>query len=195
MAAQVNANGSTVIGQILGVAQIADATASANCEGMINTGGTLGVFPAVGPMLFNGTTWDRQRGNVDGSLGDTQTISTATTTNGAKQTNYNAKGAIITVICGTVTGTLPTLQLQLQYSYDGGTTYITLGGLTTTFALATGNSICLLVYPIASLSTTTGATQTNDFAFPMPRTWRIQYVTTGTGISIPLATTAVQYLN
>lgn len=144
--------------------------------------------------LFNGTSWDRQRGNVDGTLGDTQTISTATTTNGSKQTNFNAKGAIITVVCGTVSGTLPTLQIQLSYSYDGGTTYLTLGGATSSFALVTGNSICLLVYPIASLSTTTGATQTNDLAFPMPRTWRLQYVTTGSGISIVIATTAVQYL-
>ena len=125
---------------------------------------------------------------------DIQTIVAAGTVNGAAQVNSNDRGAIITVVTGTVSGTLPTLQVQLQYSFDGGTTWLNLGALTSTFALVTGNTIALLVYPVASLSTTTGATQTADLAFVLPKTWRLQYTAGGTGISIAIASVNINYV-
>jgi len=130
--------------------------------------------------------------NTNTVTGDSPTIVTATTTNGATQTNANARGAIITAILGTVSGTLPTLSLQLQWSPDGGTTWLNYGSATSAIAIATGNTVTVEVYPTALALTLGGAgsAQTNA---PLPRTWRMAYTTTGTGISIAVASVQVNY--
>jgi len=153
---------------------------------------------AVGDYLFNGTNFDRNRNNYNTTTGDTPTIVSATTTNGATQTNYNAKGAIITCALGTVSGTTPALQLQLQVSYDGGTTWLNYGAATTSLLVATGNTSAIIIYPTALPSTILGTTNSSDNAqinAPLPRTWRVQFITTGTGISIAVASVNVQYMN
>lgn len=130
--------------------------------------------------------------NTNTTTGDAPTIVTATTVNGATQTNANARGAIITAILGTVSGTLPTLSLQLQWSPDGGTTWLNYGSATSAIAIATGNTVTVEVYPTALALTLGGAgsAQTNA---PLPRTWRMAYTTTGTGISIAVASVQVNY--
>ena len=133
-----------------------------------------------------------QPSNTNTTTGDAPTIVTATTVNGATQTNANARGAIITAILGTVSGTLPTLSLQLQWSPDGGTTWLAYGAATSAIAIATGNTATVEVYPTALALTLGGAgsAQTNA---PLPRTWRMAYTTTGTGISIAVASVQVNY--
>jgi hypothetical protein len=150
-------------------------------------------------MNFNGTSWDRERNNVNVTVGDTG-AKTATFF-GATQINYNARGAKIMVLCGTVTGTTPTLTAQLQISPDGGTTWLNFGpasGAVTT----TGNTILIDVYPAnetvagaTPAALTTGATQTVQINAALPRTWRISYVITGTTPSFTLTNAYAAYTN
>jgi hypothetical protein len=148
------------------------------------------VNQGTSPWVVSGTVTTAQ--NTNTTTGDAPTIITATTFNGATQTNLNARGALITAILGTVSGTLPTLSLQLQWSPDGGAAWINYGAATSAIAIATGNDITVIVYPTA-LSVTigdAGSVQTNA---PLPRTWRMTYITTGTGISVAIASVQVNY--
>lgn len=151
------------------------------------------VNQGTSPWVISGTVTSTLPTNTDTTTGDVITIVTATTTNGAAQTNANARGALVTTILGTVSGTLPTLSLQLQWSPDGGTTWLNYGAATSAIAVATGNTITVVVYPTALALTLggVGSVQTNA---PLPRTWRMTYITTGTGISIAIASVQVNYV-
>lgn len=149
-------------------------------------------------FLFNGTTWDRARGNFTVATGDTG--AKTTTFNGATQTNYNARGALITILMGAVTGTSPTCAPQLQWSPDGGTTWINYGPAMTNIT-ATGNH-SFFVYPTNFSQTagatpanlTTGATQTVAINSVLPRTWRILYTIGGTTPSFTISSVQVNYV-
>lgn len=149
------------------------------------------------PYTFNGTTWDRFRGNYDTTTGDTGT-KTATFA-GATQTNYNALGAFILVKLGTVSGTTPTLSCQLQWSYDGGTSWLNVGTALANLT-ATNNTGAILVYPANSTvagatpaTLTTGATATAYLNMSLPRLWRVNYTIGGTTPSFALTATYVNY--
>ncbi len=150
------------------------------------------VNQGTSPWVVSGTVTSTLPSNTNTTTGDAPTIVTATTFNGATQTNANARGAIITAILGTVSGTLPTLSLQLQWSPDGGTTWLNFGAATSAIAITTGNDIIVFVYPTALTLTLGGAgsVQTNA---PLPRTWRMTYITTGTGISVAVSSVTVNY--
>lgn len=133
-----------------------------------------------------------QPSNTNTTTGDSPTIVTATTVNGATQTNASARGALMTIILGTVSGTLPTLSVQLQFSPDGGTTWLNYGSATSAISVVTGNDIVVAIYPTA-LTTSIGGAGSVQTNAPLPRTWRLQYITTGTGISIAIASVQVNY--
>lgn len=150
-------------------------------------------------MNFNGATWDRQRNNANVVMGDTG--AKVASFFGATQTNYNARGAKIMVLCGTVTGTTPTLTAQLQVSPDGGTTWLNVGAASGTVT-ATGNTILIDVYPTnestagaTPAALTTSATQTLQINTVLPRTWRISYTITGTTPSFTLTNAYAAYTN
>jgi len=174
------------ISGIIASAAAADATAN-----------PTGIGIREFPHLFNGTTWDRNYANWNTTTGDSGTKTTSFT--GATQTNFNAKGAVITILCGTVSGTTPTLNTQLQWSPDAGTTWIAMGAVTSN-ATATGNTITMMVYP-SNFSTagsspaalTTGATQTTQINSIIPRTWRLNYTIGGTTPSFAITGVYVNY--
>lgn len=149
-------------------------------------------------QLFNGSTWDRFRNNANGTTGDTG--AKTATFSGAAQTNYDAKGAQIFVLCGTVSGTSPTLSAQLQISPDSGTTWINYGAASGNVT-ATGDTILFTIYPtnisqaagssIANL--TTGATQSVLLNAPLPRVWRLNYTIGGTSPSFTITGVYVNY--
>ena len=149
-------------------------------------------------MRYNGATWDRVRNNVNTSTGDTG-AKTATFT-GATQTNFNGQGALITCIVPTVTGTTPTLTLQLQWSPDNGTTFYNYGPATT--ALTAAGSVTIGCYPnqwenatSATLAAfTTGVTTAVFLNAPLPRTWRVNYTIGGTTPSFTITGTYVNYI-
>lgn len=162
--------------------------AAASTDGLANPTVTQ---VGVTSLLFNGTTWDRQRGNFDTTTGDTG-AKTVTFT-GAAQTNYNARGAVITILLGTVTGTTPTLVAQLQYSYDGGTTFAAFSAANTAVT-ATGNTIQFVVYPTASNNAATGATQQIITNAALPRKWRVAYTIGGTTPSFTITNVYINYI-
>ena len=135
--------------------------------------------------LFNGTSWDRQRGNFNVNTGDTG-AKTATGA-GATQTNYNATGAILAFIIGTVSGTTPTCVFKLQGSNDNGTTWYDIPGAVTPSITASGNYV-LAVYP--------GVTSAANAAvsYPLPRTWRVAWTIGGTTPSFAITAVQVGYI-
>ena len=140
----------------------------------------------VATLLFNGTTWDRQRSNINVLTGDTG-ARTATFT-GANQTNFNARGAKILLNVGAVTGTSPTLVARVQISLDNGTTFVDMPGAVTASIVATGTYL-LTIYPGM---TAAANSVVNDV---LPRTWRLAYTIGGTTPSFTLTNVQVTYTN
>jgi hypothetical protein len=78
---------------------------AARNAGTIGDGGSAFLSPDSAPYLYNGSTFDRQRGNIEGDL----LISAARTasTSSSTQTNYNHRGAIFNLdVTSAGTGTL-----------------------------------------------------------------------------------------
>jgi hypothetical protein len=148
---------------------------------------TTGIAASV-PYLINGASGgvDRQRGNWNGTTGDTGAKTASFT--GVTQTNYNAAGANIVINMGAVSGTTPTLTAQVQGSADGGTTWFNITGAVTPSINATGVTV-LTVYP--------GVSAVANASVPMnlPRTWRLNYTIGGTTPSFTITNVQVAYNN
>ena len=119
---------------------------------------------------------------------------------GATQINNNGSGAFISIILGVVTGVTPTLSCQLQYSPDGGTTWINfapaIANLTTTNQTGT-----IIIYPAtqnsgggAGTALTTGSNATLLISTALPKTWRINYIIGGTTPSFSITNVYVNYM-
>lgn len=159
------------------------------------SGGTSGTASlSTANNLYNGSTWDRGRNNVNTTTGDTPTLTSTSVSNGALQTNYNARGALVTAIMGTVSGSATTLVMQLQVSVDGGTTWINYGSATSAVTVATGNTVSVLSYPGIAASPTIGGAGSIANSIPLPRTWRCTYTGAGVGFSIAIASVQVNYI-
>ena len=176
----------TTLSQFLASAAAADATANPTTTGVRGF-----------EQLYNSSTWDRHYNNYNTTTGDSGAKVSSFT--GATQTNYNARGAIITVLCGTVTGTSPTLNAQLQWSPDAGTTWLTIGAASSNVT-TTGNTITFQVYPTnfsvagaTPAALATGATTTVQLNTTLPRTWRLNYTIGGTTPSFTITGVYVNY--
>lgn len=94
--------------------------------------------------LFNETTWDRQRGNVEITL--LASAARTATANTADQTNYNHRGAVFTLDVTVVSGTTPTLDVKIQALDTLSGKYADIPGAA--FAQKTAaNTSQLVVYP------------------------------------------------
>jgi hypothetical protein len=166
-------------------------TASAAlADGLANP--TLGQ-QAVLPSLFNGTTWDRQRG-MGGNLTTGDTGAKTATGNGATITNIGNKGIQIVLNMGAVTGTTPTFVLKVQSSVDGGTNWVDVPGATTASLVATG-IFGISIYPgqaVTAGTTTTGTIATASGI--LPRTWRVVWTIGGTTPSFTITTISYNYI-
>ena len=131
-------------------------------------------------MLFNNSTWDRARNNFV-TTADSSAARTATVA-GTTVTNYNARGAVITINVTAASGTTPTLVAKLQYSPDGGTTWIDYTTKPVTATISTTGQTTLVVYP--------GVTEVANAAvsLPLPRTIRMHYTIGGVSPSFTFAT-------
>ena len=150
-------------------------------------GALLGVLAnpvGAGEELWNGASWDQERGNWNTTTGDAgaKTSSFA----GATQTNYDARGVSIVFNVGTVTGTSPTLTAQVQISLDGGTTWVNLPGAVTATINASGQTL-LQIYPGVTVAANAAVSA------PLPRTWRINYTIGGTTPSFALTNVQIAY--
>lgn len=150
--------------------------------------------------LFNGTTWDRARGNVNTTTGD---IGTKTAPfNGAMQTNYNARGAYFVFYVNAVSGTTPVLSIQTQFSLDGGGVWFNFGPALPNIT-ATNQYAFLAIYPTNTSvagatpsAVTAGGTvvSTTLINAALPRNYRFVYTITGTTPSFALGNVAVCYI-
>ena len=131
-------------------------------------------------MLYNNSTWDRARNNFVATA-DSSAARTATVA-GATVTNYNARGAVITIKVTAVSGTTPTLVAKLQYSPDAGTTWIDYTAKPVTETISAIGQTTLVVYP--------GVTEVANSAvsLPLPRTLRMYYTIGGISPSFTFAT-------
>ena len=153
---------------------------------------TLGRI-AVLNALYNGTTWDLQRG-MSGNLTTGDTGAKTATGNGATIANVGNKGVAIVVNMGAVTGTTPTCVIKVQGSADGGTTWYDVPGATTASLTATG-VFGITIYPgiaVTAGTTTTGTAATANM--PLPRTWRIVWTIGGTTPSFTITNVQYNYL-
>lgn len=134
-------------------------------------------------MLWNGATWDRSRANVQQALDG----SSARTTSGnsAGFVNYNWAGATFFLNVTAVSGTTPTLVWKIQWSYDGGTTYVDLD-LTNaaTASITAAGTAKLVVYPGVATAANAG------LGVPLPRFFRSAWTVGGTTPSFTFASYA-----
>lgn len=131
-------------------------------------------------MLYNNSTWDRARNNFV-TTADSSAARTATVA-GATVTNYNARGAVITINVTAASGTTPTLVAKLQYSPDGGTTWIDYTEKPVTATISATGKTTLVVHP--------GVTEVANsvVSLPLPRTVRMYYTVGGISPSFTFAT-------
>lgn len=170
------------VNQLANVAALADVTANPT----VSTAGAAN-------LVFNGASWDRRRANVNLTVGDTG--AKTATFNGALFSNFNGPGGLIACIVSAVSGTTPTMTLQLQWSPDGGTTWLNYGPPTA--ALTAAGTAVIGCFPAqwgdqstATLAAmTSGAAVSKFISAPLPRTCRIVYTIGGTTPSFTIANT------
>jgi hypothetical protein len=127
---------------------------SAVADGLTETG-----MQAAGQMLYNGATFDRQRGNLEGTL--LASAARTTTTSSAAQTNYNHRGVII-YLWATVIGT-GTVTITVEGSAGSL-------GWTHAVGAASGQSTVLCVYP-GAVDSDFAAAIGETRSLPLPRVW------------------------
>jgi hypothetical protein len=139
---------------------------------------------------------DQNNTCVDAATGDAQTFVGAATYPGVTQINRHNRGAMITVEVGAgVSGTLPTLTIQPQWSPDNGTTWLSLGAaLSGTTLLQANTTGSILIYPSLLTGLTFGGAVIVLTAAPLPRTWRLSYTVGGTVSPTFPITVFVNYL-
>jgi len=146
----------------------------------------VGNTPNTTPILANHLT------PVVSTTGDTG--AKTATGNGATQTNVSAKGALVVVNLGTVTGTTPTAVFKLQGSADSGTTWVDLPGAATATLTATG-VYAIEVFP--GITTAAGVATSGNIATSstaLPRTWRVVWTLGGTTPSFTITNIQVNYI-
>ena len=114
---------------------------------------------SVEGMLYNGSTFDRQRGNTEGTL--LASAARTATTGSATQTNHNAKGVICTInvtVAGTGNLTLTVFAID---PVAGPWSQLVASG-----AISTATYQTIVAYPGAV--TSGGVTAAS---LPLPRTW------------------------
>ena len=127
-----------------------------------------GVRTVPMPMLFNGTTWDRQRNNEEITL--LASAARTATTSSAEQVNYNARGIVLIVDCTAITAT-PSVQLQVLSGLVGSTAKFLFG--IATHITAVGMTAYLL-YPGVLAGAAGGYSEAVNLT--IPRRWKITMV-------------------
>ncbi len=140
-----------------------DPTNDGDNQGINNSS----VLSTARSYLLNATTWDRQRNNYESTV--LASASRSSDTNSSDQTNYNAKGVIITIDLTILNSTSLTFTITYKDSLSGK--YQTL--LASTALVGTGTT-SLTIYPGATV------TANLSLSMPLPRIYRIQSVRGGT---------------
>lgn len=116
---------------------------------------------AVAPLLFNGATNDKQRGNTQGTLLASAARTAAATS--AAQTNYNARGVVLIL---SVTAASGTGGLQVRFDFLDPISGNALGITALPTAVTATGTYSYVIYPGAS----SGGTQNTSNV--CPRSWQ-----------------------
>lgn len=137
----VNGNPVTVINGYQAVASLSGGAAGdANTASMFVTANTgAGNIGGVADFHFNGTNWDRNRGNVESQI--LASAARTTTQTGSDRTSFDASGALLWVtITNAGTGNItPSLQFKDPVSGDYKTVWAAAAAL-----VANGDAVYLL---------------------------------------------------
>ena len=145
-------------------------TVQAQSIDAISASSTNGLSTGSFNNIYNGTTWDRVRGNIDTAALINYTAAAAGT-NGTDQINYNARGVKLVIDITALTGVSPTLTVTVQGKDAASGKYYT---ILASAALAAVATTTLEIYP--GIATAANATQ----GVTLPRVWRVITTITGT---------------
>ena len=147
-----------------------DAFTTTSAFAVHDSGGTTSGAVSTAGYLYNGTSWSRARGNIDTAALLTYAAAAAGT-NGADQTNYNARGVKLVVDITAISGAGATLTVTVQGRDAASGKYYT---ILASAALAAVATTTLEIYPsiIAAANVTAGVT--------LPRVWRVIATIAGT---------------
>ncbi len=122
----------------------------------------------VGPYLFNGTLWDRQRNNEEITV--LASAGRAATTSSSSMTNYNNSGMVLFVDVTARDGTT-SIEPSIQIQDPIGNEWLTIW----TAAAVISSSNTSLVYSFSPYSANTDAASlyTEGVELVLPRTWRV----------------------
>jgi hypothetical protein len=157
---------------IIGAATIGDALANsaAFLPDTGNTNRSLYVYNA----RFNGSTWDRLRNNVEGTI--LASAARTETTNSSDQTNHNARGVVIAVDFTATPNNAETVTVAIQAKDPVSAKYVTLTAFTALTASALGASPTTetYLYTLCPGAAETAAVAKHEVqALALPRTWRV----------------------
>ena len=138
--------------------------------------------------VFNGTTWDRLRGNLNSQ--QLYNVTAQTTTPAATdQTNYSSNGVLLTLNVTSAPGAPGTggLQVTIEGKDTIFTQYFQLNA--TPAKITTVSKAAYAIYPGAiAPSALSGSQVVQATGIPLPRTWRVRVVhTDGQAYSYTLA--------
>lgn len=157
-------------------------TAAASADALANP--TVTKIDAL-PSTFNGSTWDRTRGNT-AITAEASSAKVASGNSAAALTNHNASGVQLFVNVSAASGTTPTLAVRVQVQDPVSSTWFDLPGAVT--ASITGVSTALLtIYPGVTVAANSAVSA------PLPRTWRLAWTIGGTTPSFTFSVGA-QYI-
>lgn len=135
---------------------------------------TISAFNGAASLFnYNGTTWDRLRGNTEITV--LATAARTASINSADLTNYNARGVIITLDVTTDPGSGETLQLLVQHKDAESSAYEI---ILDDGANATPGRRTVIVYP-GTAGSANDVTSTTGY--PLPRTWRVRIAHSASG--------------
>jgi hypothetical protein len=144
-------------------------------KAMAPTGDQILYTPAW-PFTYNGSTWDRQRGNLDLTL--LVSSSRSSSQNSPDQVNYNARGVLVLLNVTANPGGAETLTLELQAKNGVTSTYFPLVNTGAVITAANGMR-GLIVYP-GVVETVAGADLWVQ-GLALPRNWRVAVQNSGAG--------------
>lgn len=161
---QVDENGSLRValnGGAIGGNQPINAVNSPDTSDARSPNTWIGLSVNANGILFNGTTWDRERANEELTV-LASAARTATTASGT-QTNYNGRGVNVFVDVTAIT-TAPSITVAIQGLDPVSGKWIT---LLTSAAITTVSTTHLRIYPGVAAAANTKADEA------LPRRWRV----------------------
>lgn len=132
---------------------------------------------AARQVIFNGTTWDRVRGNLDGVL--LASAARTATTSSPNQTNHNSRGVVLFLDVTANPGGAETLSVDIEY-INPVTGTAALSTVKLDVPAATNGIFTLQVYP-GTMDTPENPTNNTTYSMMLPRTWRATVTPSASG--------------